>query len=84
MWLWKYTCTSFSKNRVPVPDKAYILIYIAIGIYIYTGSINGGIWPIPKYIEFGVSYFYEIYYLLQSYNCKKKQSKICEFNIQLL
>ena len=57
MWLWKYTCTSFSKNKVPVPDKAYILLYISIGIYT---EVNGGILPLLKYIEFGVSYFYDI------------------------
>lgn len=40
-----------------MPDKAYILLYISIGIYT---EVNGGILPLLKYIEFGVSYFYDI------------------------
>ena len=40
----------------------YLYIYIAIGIYIHWKYKWWYILPILKYIEFGVSYFYEIYY----------------------
>ena len=46
------------KTRFPCQTKhIYFYIYISIGIYT---EVNGGKLPLLKYIEFGVSHFYDI------------------------